>query len=634
MQIPASTDHRPLYLSVGLITAALLALALSFDYPSALDGGFFSDCATYYALAHSLAHDFDLEYTRTDLQRMYAEFSGGPSGIFLQENQESRRLYYGKSYTYPLFLAPFVRVLGTRGVLAGHAVLFGLALLAMTLLLERQLGWRAALLTGLAFTLPSAALVFYLWIAPEFFNFAIILLAYFFLLYKEFNPAGESDDRLRRILTGPWTDLACFTLLGIATYSKLSNGVLALPAGLFLLARGRWKSIFLGGALFVVMGGLLFGVQLSTTGHWNYQGGVRKSFAGEFPFANGKDFTTAGGTGMETNLGEWQPPFDPVDIAHNSFYFFFGRYGGIVPYYFPAFLALILFLVYDRRNLARWLMLLGILCGAATYIILVPTNVIGGGGTVANRYFMNILPLFFFLLPGARPRWFPAAAAIGGLLFMGHVLINPLFHSRYPAHYAQTPLLRLLPVELTMLNDLPARTDPDRSRVEWYRVENGAVLRDAHGPVVDFYTYQLDHNSYIKEPNPRAFYPLPDGTLTRDLVTERGTQQIWTVGGRTAEIILRTGSTREKMIVRVTNAAIANTVTISLQGEVVTLEMKPRESRTVTFHPGSSFAYHYLSTSHLYSLSVNTRTGVTPRTMPDGGNDWRFLGAMLEIRSE
>jgi hypothetical protein len=217
---------------------------------------------------------------------------------------------------------------------------------------------------------------------------------------------------------------------------------------------------------------------------------------------------------------------------------------------------------------------------------------------------------------------------------MGHVLVNPLFHSRYPFHYAQAPLLRLLPVELTMLNDLPARTDPDRSRVEWYRVENGAVLRDAHGPVIDFYSYQLDSNSYIKEPNPRAWYPLPDGRLTRDLVTGRGTQQIWTVGGRTAEIILRTGAPRQRLILRVSNAGVANSVTLAIPGQSVTLEMKPREIRTVTFRPGPPFAYHYLSTSYLYPLTVTTRTGVTPRTLPGGGNDWRHLGVMLEIRTE
>ena len=55
-----------------------------------LDGGFFGDAATYYTLGHSLAHDFDFEYRRDDLVRVWKEFPSGPEGIFLKRGSDGR----------------------------------------------------------------------------------------------------------------------------------------------------------------------------------------------------------------------------------------------------------------------------------------------------------------------------------------------------------------------------------------------------------------------------------------------------------------------------------------------------------------------------------------------------------------
>lgn len=624
--------RAPLF-AIAVITLLLLFLGISFDYPTALDGSFYSDCATYYMLTSSLAHDFDLEYKRDDIQRVYQDFRGGPAGLFLQFNRETGRIYYGKSFIYPLVLAPAVRLFGPRGILMTHALILGALLLAMTLLWERHWGRMRALLCSLAFILPSVATVFYFWIAPEFFNFALILFACFLWLYKEINPRQEAEEppRWRKMLLSFWSDPAALFLLGVATFSKLSNGILILPVFLYLLIKGRWKELLLGGLAFFVAVSLLFGAQFQVTGHWNYQGGERKSFHTEFPFANGKSFETAQATPMETNVGQWEFPFFPVDIAHNIVYFFIGRFGGILPYYFPAVLAMVLFLLLERRSLVRWLVLGGAVAAAFVYIILIPTNVIGGGGTVANRYFMNIFPLFFFLLPRRIPGWFPGIAALGGALFMGHILVNPIFHSRFPSHYSETPVLDILPVEYTMLNDLPMRTDSDRSRMEWYKVENGKVVRDQYGPAVEFYLYNLDHNTYIKEPNPNDWFQGPDGIRTRNLLTSRGTQQIWTVGGRRAEMILRTGEQKKALRIQVSNSATNNEVTISVQGKSEFLKMKPRERTTLTFELGPAFVYHYLNPSYLYPVNVTTSSGVTPRTLPEGGEDYRNLGVMLEF---
>lgn len=682
-----SLSNRPsAIVAVTTITVSLVVLAFAFNYPSAVNGNFFSDCATYYALATSLAHDFDIEYSRADIQRIYADFSGGPAGLFLQRNQESNKLYYGKAFIYPLFVAPAVRLFGTHGILFSHAILFGLTLLAMTSLFNRHWGDTKALLISLAFLLPTTFLVFYFWIAPELFNFTILFFAFFFLIYKEVNPP-EKDEKngfWRTLLLSEWSDVIGLVFIGLATYSKLSNGIYILPALAFLLIKQRWKNFLLGGIAFAVAVGLMFGTQLLVTGEWNYQGGERKQFTSEFPFANQQTFESTG-ISMQTNVGEWEFPFFPVDIAHNISYFFVGRFGGILPYFFPTVLALILF-IFHRWDKWIWriislgvavfvflwgaslllppleaalvfvfpvffaavvikaiangpvhqsIVLAGIVLAALTFIVLVPTNVIGGGGTVANRYFMNIMPLFFFLFPIRTPKLLAGVMLIAGFAFMGHILINPIFHSRYPSHYGTTALLKKLPVEYTMLNDLPMRTDSEISRMEWFEVKDGQVARDEHGPVVQFYMYHFDRNAHIKEPNPNAWYrDETTGELTRDLVTPQGTQQMWTVGGRTAEMVLRTGEEKKKLQIKVTNSSVANNVRITAQKQTVYLRLEPREQKTIEFDLSPGFVYHYLNPSYLYTLVVSTSHGISPRTEDGASNDYRYLGVMLEFKIE
>jgi hypothetical protein len=106
------------------------------SFPRA-NGGGWSDESTYYLLAHSLARDLDFTYRREDLVRVWEEFTPGPQGIFLKKGKDidihgssefpfvqwtkredpesGTRLYYSKSYIYPLAAAPFVYAFGTSG---------------------------------------------------------------------------------------------------------------------------------------------------------------------------------------------------------------------------------------------------------------------------------------------------------------------------------------------------------------------------------------------------------------------------------------------------------------------------------------------------------------------------------------
>ena len=79
---------KPGLLATALLAIVLLAFAVSVDFPKANGGGFKGDESTYYVLAHSLARDFDFQFEREDLLRVWEEFPG-PQGSFSTEASRS-----------------------------------------------------------------------------------------------------------------------------------------------------------------------------------------------------------------------------------------------------------------------------------------------------------------------------------------------------------------------------------------------------------------------------------------------------------------------------------------------------------------------------------------------------------------
>ena len=82
-------DGRTLAWRIGASASAavgvvLLSCALTVNFTK-VSYGFFSDGATYYNLAQSLANDGDFAYRRDDLVRVWRDFPSGPEGIFLMQ---------------------------------------------------------------------------------------------------------------------------------------------------------------------------------------------------------------------------------------------------------------------------------------------------------------------------------------------------------------------------------------------------------------------------------------------------------------------------------------------------------------------------------------------------------------------
>ena len=90
---------KPGILASALLGILLLGFALSVDFPKANGGGFKGDESTYYVLAHSLARDFDFQFERKDLIRVWEEYSG-PNGIFLKRGKD---IGISGSASFPFF---------------------------------------------------------------------------------------------------------------------------------------------------------------------------------------------------------------------------------------------------------------------------------------------------------------------------------------------------------------------------------------------------------------------------------------------------------------------------------------------------------------------------------------------------
>ena len=166
----SDAGRRRAGLLATVIVAALYGgVAFSVDFRNAAIG-FQSDEATYYLMGHSLAADGDLAYRRADLARGYREFESGPQGVFLKRgtdvsgfrlttrppfvavtgtpDPDPTRLYYGKSFIYPLVAAPFVRLFGTSGFLVVNAALLCAAFFAAYLFVSARSGSHVASAVG------------------------------------------------------------------------------------------------------------------------------------------------------------------------------------------------------------------------------------------------------------------------------------------------------------------------------------------------------------------------------------------------------------------------------------------------------------------------------------------------------
>jgi hypothetical protein len=620
---------RPGALLALILLCVYGGLAVSVDFPRTAIG-IQSDEATYYMMGHSLAEDGDLTYHRHDLERVWKEFPSGPAGLFLkrgrdvieagtmlrppfvwtrtQADPDPTRFYYGKSFIYPLFAAPFVKVFGTNGFLLFHALLLaGVAWCAFLFLHARAPAAPSAVMAG-AFVMATVVPVYYVWITPELFNFAMGFFAYFCWLYREV-ALRERMPRALQWTAGAPGDLVAAVLIGIVTFSKVTNALLFVPLALWLIWTRRPVRLVAAVTLFALVAGGLFGMNAAISGEWNYQGGERRTYSWEFPFQTPQSTFYVGGP-----MGRDEAQTDVIlqesvfwtNFGNNLKWYFVGRYSGLIAYFFPAVLALVLFLAGARRRpVWQWLVLAGAVAQILLFVITLPYTWFGGGGSVGNRYFMGVYGIFLFLLPPVTSMAVAILPWIVGGIFMAKLVLNPFTASFRPGSYAEAGPLRLLPVELSNVNDLPINTERDQ-RVVWFG-DDPDRQEGTQDP--GFQIYFLDRNAF-----------------------READKTFWTKGEARAEFLIKTDRPMRRLMYALSAGPVPTKVRVTLEGRSQDVELGAGETRQIVFAMGEGFPYMKLDDGlprFVWNASVSSSEGFVP-LFREGGSDTRFLGVRVK----
>ncbi len=127
--------------------------------------------------------------------------------------------------------------------------------------------------------------------------------------------------------------------------------------------------------------------------------------------------------------------------------------------------------------------------------------------------------------------------------------MNPFYSAFYPGEAAKQGLLRLLPVELTLVFDIPINTEPDHPRI-WF------------GQQRRFQIYFLDDDAYKRE----------------DLF-------FWVRGESRAEFFVKSAEPASYLELTLVTGASASRVKVARGWWSTTVEMQPNQKATVSRTP-------------------------------------------------
>jgi hypothetical protein len=437
---------------LGLLLAATLAGALTFD-PRSWPGRV-GDEATYLMQAQSLAWDLDLRYSRRDYDRFVEQWGTKPDGLILQSGDGGRTLVYAKPASYALWIAPFLRLSPLRGAAVANVLLLALAAGLAARALERRLGSAAPLWVAV-WIFASVAFAYVFWVHSDLFLMSLVAIA-LALAYggpvaaREEDPESPGRTALRWAVTG--------LLLGLVLASRPFYGVLLLPAALAapLPRRSLGIAALVAGALVAVLGSGL--THLAEADSWTPYSGERQSFdaASGFPEVD----LPAGGW-QQRSAGRGNRSWLPSDMvgprltAWNTLYFLAGRDVGILPYFLPLLLGLAAF----RRGEGRGALILAALVAMACFVLTRPFNFYGGGGAIANRYFLPVYPAFWFAAGRPARAWWALAAAALAAPFLLPLWGSPrafFLDESSGYRYVANAARRLLPFETTQSHLKPS----------------------------------------------------------------------------------------------------------------------------------------------------------------------------------
>ncbi len=468
-----------------------------------------SDEPAYYLMALSIVHDGDLRCELDDIRRLALEFPYNTTkNLILGTDDGWRSVYFAKPYLVSLVAAPATALFGADGFVATNMALLLASVWLGALYLRQYNSDSLAMLFSAGFFLLSNAFAYVFWLHTEVLCIASVTAALFLgFTPGSGRPATTRWARLSSALRNPaarpfWAGAA----LVPAVYNKPYLALLGLPV-VFVAFRARGARaalLWVGGA--AAAGVVVCGLSFAWIGTPTPYLGLARFGVAVDSFDTMPELPALPESAPESQIvapsartAAPQPP-DAVSTPEsdslvppsapaapttstaadpcppNSFcwifrsfqldantlpnlgYFFVGRHTGLFPYAPFALLSLLLFLTLGPRSGERWL-LLGCLAGIALYsLTFIWFNWHGGGGFIGNRYYVNALPGFLFLVTRIAPAWLPALGYALGGLFLGGIVFTPFGANvespTLQAHTRNLPF-QLLPFERTLSTQIP-----------------------------------------------------------------------------------------------------------------------------------------------------------------------------------
>lgn len=493
--------------ALGLLLVAALGGALTLGRRSW--PGLVGDEATYLMQAQSLAWDHDLRYSRGDYDRFVEQWGTKPEGLILRSGDGGRTLTYGKPASYAAWIAPFLRLSPTRGAAIANALLLAFAAVMAGRTLERRIGPAAPLWVAV-WIFASVAFAYVFWAHSDLFLMSLAALA-LALTY------GADPEETRRRALLRW--LAVGALLYLVAASRPFYGTLLIPVAL-AVPRSQRK---LGLSALILVSGLLLAVSsftnLAEGDSWTPYGGERQSFDSStgFPEVELSPESWKQQIAMHGSR-EWKAAdeFEARQSAWNVLYFLVGRHVGILPYFLPLLLGIASF----RRGEGRGMLIVAVVIGAACFLITRPFNFYGGGGAIANRYFLPLYPtLWFTAARPARFSWAVLAAALAAP-FLWPLWTQPRAYFldedggyRYVSDFAR----RVLPYETTQSHLKPSGREDFVHGGLWVKPLTTSVRAEGDGSAGIHFNGQGRGQILLGSPQPIGGVRLTRGGTARVL---------------------------------------------------------------------------------------------------------------------
>jgi hypothetical protein len=268
----------------------------------------------------------------------------------------------------------------------------------------------------------------------------------------------------------------------------------------------------------------------------------------------------------------------------------------MLPYFPPALLALVFFILIGPREKEAWFAVASLLLFYLVSIRIIPgpSNWYGGGGTVGNRYFTAALPLVAVFLPRGRELLVALLGTALSTTFLLPAWAAPVRHSLKPSMLASPPggPLTYLRAERAMLNDLSFCTDAWRKKQPYDDVLGDPPLHrpgSRHG----YWLYFPDDGTFGRETIPGMF--LSDGEPMEGYRVRRG---------QGTEVLLRANEPVDWIDVTLFGAQTGDDIEMEAGGPAQRALLAANGAVTFRLRPGSSVMYY---DSFVYSVKARSR---------------------------